>query len=52
MAVIWQRIWTAETPSMIAPSDQMVAVSPLATPSSMICALSDGRYREAPVEIS
>ena len=38
-----QTIWTALTASMIPPVRQMKAVSPVATPSSMIAAFRLGR---------
>ena len=37
------RMLTIETPSMMAPARRMKSVSPLATPSSMIWPLSEGR---------
>ena len=44
-----QTTCSAVTASMTPPSSTIVAVSPLATPSSMIAALMVGRYSEASV---
>ena len=43
-------IWASEMPSIRVPVDQMYAVSPLETPSSMMFALRRGRYSEAIAE--
>ncbi|SIK04852.1 Uncharacterised protein [Mycobacteroides abscessus subsp. abscessus] len=48
-APIEQVICTRVTPSITAPRRAMVRVSPCATPSSMIAALTVGRYSEARV---
>ena len=45
-------IWPSEITSMTIPVDQMYAVSPLATPLSMMSALRRGRYSDAIAEMN
>ncbi len=45
-------IWASEIASIVTPVDQMYAVSPLATPLSMMSAFSRGRYSDAIAEMN